>query len=145
LLSSRFDAEGLPAKRIEIIKDGKLATFSTSQKYADYLSIPATGDFGAPEVPAGKTALKDLLTEPYIEVSMFSWFNPDSISGDFATEIRLGYLVKDGKATPFKGGQLIGNVLTALSDCHWSSETGFFGTYTGPVAVRFNKLKVAST
>lgn len=143
LQSNRFDAEGLPAKRVEVIKDGKLVTFYAGQKYADYLSIPATGDFGVAEVPAGKTPLKDLLTEPYVEISMFSWFNPDSISGDFATEIRLGYLVKDGKATPFKGGQLIGNVLTALANCRWSAETGFYGTYVGPQAVRFAKLKIA--
>jgi PmbA protein len=145
LLSNRFDAEGLPAQRVEIIRDNKLVTFSASQRYADYLSIPATGDFGVAEVAAGKTPLADLLTEPYIEVSMFSWFNPDPISGDFATEIRLGHLVKDGKATPFKGGQLIGNVLDALANCRWSAETGFFGTYSGPAAVRFNQLKVAST
>jgi PmbA protein len=144
LSSNRFDAEGIPAQRIELVRDGKLSTFYASQKYADYLKIPATGDFGVTEVPAGKTPLAGLLEEPYVEVSMFSWFNPDSISGDFATEIRLGHLVKDGKSTPFKGGQLIGNVLDALADCRWSAETGFFGVYQGPIAARFSNLKVAN-
>lgn len=141
--SNRFDANGIPASRVEIIRDGKLVTFSASQKYADYLKIPATGQFGVVELPAGKTPMAGLLAEPYIEVSMFSWFNPDPITGDFATEIRLGYLHENGTVRPFKGGQLIGNVLTALSDCHWSQETGFFGSYVGPLGVRLNKLKVA--
>jgi PmbA protein len=144
LASNRFDDEGIPASRIEIIRDGKLATFSASQKYADYLGIPTTGQFGVVEVTPGRMPLAELQSEPYVEVSMFSWFNPDPITGDFATEIRLGYLHQDGKVIPFKGGQLIGNVMTALSDCHWSQESGFFGNYLGPVGVRLNKLKVAS-
>lgn len=142
--SNRFDAEGIPAQRIEIVHNGILKTFYASQKYADYLNVAATGDFGVTELPAGKTPQAALVDEPYVEISMFSWFNPDSISGDFATEIRLGHLVKDGKSTPFKGGQLIGNVLEALADCRWSAETGFYGNYVGPVAARFNNLKVAN-
>ena len=141
--SNRFDAEGVPAQRVELIRVNKLVAFQASQRYADYLKVPATGDYGQLEVPAGKTPTADLLQEPYVEVCMFSWFNPDIVSGDFATEIRLGYLVKDGKATPFKGGQLIGNVLSGLANCRWSRETASFGRYRGPVAVRFADLQVA--
>lgn len=143
--SDLFDAEGLPAQRIEIVRDNVLKTFGTSQKYADYLNITATGEMGNIEVAAGYTPAKGLLAEPYVEVVMFSWFHPDNVSGDFASEIRLGYLVENGKAKPFKGGQLIGNVLDALADVRWSVETGFYGTYLGPHTARFNDLKVAPT
>jgi predicted Zn-dependent protease len=143
--SDQFDAEGIPAQRVEIVRDNILKTFSCSQKYADYLGNPVTGDFGNTEVAAGKTKAQDLLAEPYVEVVMFSWFNPDPISGDFASEIRLGYLVENGKATPFKGGQLIGNLIDGLADVRWSAETGFFGSYLGPHTARFNGFKVAAT
>ncbi len=141
--SNRFDDEGLPAQRTELIRENKLVTFVASQRYAQYLKIPPTGDFGATELPPGRTLAAELLVEPYVEVCQFSWFYPDPITGNFASEIRLGYMVKDGNAIPFKGGQLIGNVLDGLADVQWSKETESFGSYLGPHTARFNNLKVA--
>lgn len=143
--SDVFDAEGIPAQRVKIVGDNVLKTFACSQKYADYLNIPATGELGNIEVSAGHTPAQGLLAESYVEVVMFSWFHPDAISGDFASEIRLGYLVENGKAKPFKGGQLIGNVIDGLADVRWSGETGFYGNYLGPHTARFSNFKVAAT
>jgi PmbA protein len=143
IASNRFDAEGLPAQRVQLIRENELGAFTSSQRYADYLQIPATGDFGNIEIPAGTRPAAELLAEPYLEVVQFSWFNPNPITGDFATEIRFGYVVRDGKRTPFKGGQLIGNYMDALANVHWSAEMGFFGAYLGPQAARFNDLKVS--
>lgn len=142
-VSNRFDAEGLPAQRVEIIRNNKLVTFHGAQRYADYLEQPPTGDFGTVELPAGKRKAESLLAEPYVEISMFSWFNPEPVSGDFSSEIRLGYLVENGKAIPFKGGQLVGNILDALANAYWSEETELLGNYMGPSTARFNQLKVA--
>jgi predicted Zn-dependent protease len=141
--SNRFDSEGLPAQRVELIKDNNFVAFHAGQRYAEYLDIPATGAFGGVELPAGKTEASALLQEPHIEIIHFSWFNPDPVTGDFATEIRLGYLVENGVRTSFKGGQLIGNYMQALADVRWSAETGFFGHYLGPRTARFNNLKVS--
>lgn len=141
--SDRFDAEGLPAQRLALIRDNEFVGFSASQRYADYLQIPATGAFGNIELPAGKSPASALLAEPFVEIVQFSWFNPDPITGDFATEIRFGYLVQDGKRKPFKGGQLVGNYMDALANVRWSAETGFFGGYLGPRTARFNELKIA--
>ena len=143
IMSNRFDKEGVPAQRVELIRENKLVTFSASQRYAEYLDIPVTGAFGGVELPPGRTNASDLLAEPYIEIIQFSWFNPNSITGDFASEIRLGYLVENGMRKPFKGGQLIGNYMEALADVHWSAETNFFGNYLGPHTARFNDLKVS--
>jgi predicted Zn-dependent protease len=143
VLSNRFDDEGLPAQRVELVKDNVLQTFTASQRYADYLNVPPTGAFGNAEVPPGRMPASALLAEPYVEVETFSWFNPNTITGDFATEIRLGYRVDKGRRTPFRGGLLVGNWLEAVADMHWSAESGFFGNYLGPTTARFNKLKVA--
>jgi PmbA protein len=143
--SDRFDAEGLPAQRVALIHENEFTAFAASQRYADYLQIPATGEFGNIELSAGKTPASALVAEPHIEIIKFSWFNPDTITGDFATEIRFGYLVQNGVRTPFKGGQLVGNYMNALADVHWSAETGFFGNYLGPHTARFNHLKIAGT
>lgn len=141
--SNRFDEEGLPAQRVELIRENELATFAASQRYAEYLGIPATGAFGNIELPPGSIPAADLMAEPYVEIIQFSWFNPDTITGDFATEIRFGYLVENGVRKPFKGGQLVGNYMDALANVRWSAETGFFGAYLGPHTARFNELKIA--
>jgi PmbA protein len=143
--SNRFDGEGLPAQRIELIRNNELVTFAANQRYAEYLKIPATGEFGNIELPAGGTPASALLAEPHIEIIQFSWFNPDTITGDFATEIRFGYLVENGARKPFKGGQLVGNYMDALANVRWSAETGFFGGYMGPHTARFNELTISGT
>jgi PmbA protein len=141
--SDRFDEEGLPAKRVDFIRENRLAAFSSSQRYADYLKQPATGAFGALEIQAGKWETSALLEEPHVEIAMFSWFNPNSVTGDFACEIRLGYMVENGVRKPFRGGQLIGNVLDALANVRWGKETALLGHYLGPTTARFGNLKVA--
>ena len=141
--SDRFDEEGLPAQRVEFIRDNKLVTFSASQRYADYLNLKPTGAFGGVELAPGKWEFAALLEEPYVEIALFSWFNPDNITGDFASEIRLGYLVENGVRKPFRGGQLVGNFLDALANVRWSKETGSLGHYLGPTTARFGNLKVA--
>jgi PmbA protein len=141
--SDQFDAEGLPAQRIELIRENEFVAFAASQRYADYLQIPATGAFGNIELAPGRIPASELLDEPHVEIVQFSWFNPNPITGDFATEIRFGYLVENGRRKPFKGGQLLGNYMDALANVHWSTETGFFGSYLGPQTARFNELKIA--
>lgn len=141
--SSVFDSEGLPAQRVTLIQNNKLEGFIASQRFAQYLNLPATGDFGNLELPAGSTPAAVLTEDPHIEIAEFSWFNPNPFTGDFATEIRLGYIVDGQERTPFKGGMLIGNLLDALADVTWASETGYYGNYLGPVAARFNHLQVA--
>lgn len=141
--AGRFDDEGQPAQRIELIRDGRLCAFTANQRYANYLGIAATGDFGDIELPAGATPNAALLAEPYVEVVAFSWFTPNEITGDFSSEIRLGYLVEGGHRTPFKGGALVGNLIEALANARWSAETGFYGDYQGPQTARFGSLAVA--
>lgn len=141
--SDRFDPEGLPARRVQLIHENTLTAFAASQRYAEYLQVPATGEFGNIELPPGATPAADLLDEPHIEIIRFSFFNPDPFTGDFATEIRFGYLVEDGMRKPFKGGQLVGNYMDALADVRWSAETGFFGGYQGPHTARFSNLTLS--
>ena len=143
LPSSAFDKEGIPAQRVPLIQDNKLISFIADQRYGYYLDQKPTGAFGSVEIPAGTRSESGLQAGSYVEIAEFSWFNPNPITGDFASEIRLGYQVDNGRKIPFKGGMLVGNLLDALADVHWSSETGFYGHYLGPRGARFNSLQVA--
>lgn len=139
--AGRFDDEGIPGQRVVLVRDNRLESFSAGQRYAAYLQVPATGAFGDFELPPGASPAAALVREPHVEVVLWSWFSPNPTTGDFAAEIRLGYVV-DGARRPFSGGLLVGNVLDALADVRWSSETGFFGDYLGPTTARFANLKV---
>ena len=141
--SNAFDNEGIPAQRIPLIEENKLVSFISDQRYAHYLSMNPSGGFGCLEIPAGSTQKSKLVSGAYIEIAEYSWFNANPITGDFACDIRLGYVVEDGEGKPFKGGMLVGNLLDALADVHWSMETGFYGNYMGPKAARFNNLQLA--
>jgi predicted Zn-dependent protease len=140
--AGRFDEEGLPGQRTLIIDHSTFRTYNAGQRYATYLSVPATGAAADLEVPAGTTPQAELLAQPHVEIVAWSWFSPEPVTGDFASEIRLGYVVDGASRRPFNGGLLVGNVLGALADVRWSSETGFFGSYLGPTTARFASLQV---
>jgi hypothetical protein len=95
-------------------------TFCASQRYATYLSVPATGASGDLELPPGATPETELIAGPHVEVGSWSWFSPEPTTGDFASEIRLGYVVDGGSRRPFTGGLLVGNVLDALANVRWT-------------------------
>ncbi|MFQ5945779.1 MAG: metallopeptidase TldD-related protein [Anaerolineae bacterium] len=142
--TSRFDQEGLAARRLLLIEGGILKALSATQQYAEYLSIPPTGGFGNIEVAPGSAAESELLAQPHVEVVAFSWFNPNPVTGEFSAEIRQGYLATSDGRSPFRGGLLVGNMLKALTDVQFSSETGFYGDYQGPTTARFAEIAVTA-
>lgn len=143
-----FDAEGLPARRLAIIENGVFARRWADTRYAAYLGIEPTSAFANVTVAPGTTplrALRDVSAGPVYEVSAFSFFNPDPISGDFVVEIKLGYRHDERGTQPIKGGSLSGNLFTAFADARFSAETYTDGAYLGPAAIRFGDLSISGS
>lgn len=145
--SAPFSDEGLPGERVVLIEDHHLRARWAEQRYADYLNTPPTGSFANIEIPPGIHAVQDLLEnkEPMYHLVAFSWLNPDELTGDFVAEIKLGYRLERGQAIPIKGGSLSGNLFEALAQVRFSRETQFTGCYSGPQALRFERLIIAGT
>jgi predicted Zn-dependent protease len=146
--SAPFDPEGIPAAAVTLVEDGALRAYWAERRYAEYLGIPATGAFANLVVGLGTHALAELhgaaAGRPIYEVVDFSWLNPDTVSGDFAAEIRLGYRHDgDGGMAPIKGGSLSGNLFAALEDVRLACEPLDTGSYSGPAAMRFGELTIA--
>lgn len=143
--SAPFSDEGVPGERITLIQDHLLRAWWAEQRYADYLNIRPTGSFANIEIPPGSHPVQDLLEdgETVYHLVAFSWLNPDELTGDFVAEIKLGYRLERGQATPIKGGSLSGNLFEALTQTRFSQETQFTGTYIGPQALRFERLRVS--
>ena len=145
-ICSSLDAS--PASRVTIVKDGNYEGLRGTRRYLEYLGL--LGKCPGPALPGsnvvvapGQRKAEDLTGGDTVVVRAFSAWEADPASGDFTCEIRLGELHRGGSVVPFKGGLLVGNWFTALSDVHFSRETIQHGRYHGPKAVRFNNLKVA--
>ena len=142
--SAPFSEEGVPGERLVIVQDHTLQSWWAEQRYADYLHIRPTGSFATIEIPPSAHPVQDLLDSgPVYHLVAFSWLNPDELTGDFVAEIKLGYRVEHGQATPIKGGSLSGNLFEALGNVRLSRETQFTGNYNGPQALRFEHLTIA--
>jgi predicted Zn-dependent protease len=143
--SSSFDSDGFPGQRWVIIDNGVLERFWARYRYAQYLQVPATGNFANIEIAAGSHPFLSLLEGggPLYHIVAFSAMSPDPITGDFVGEIRLGYELQGGQARPIRGGSISGNLFAALSTAELSQETAFLGNYLGPRGMRFPNITVA--
>jgi PmbA protein len=143
--SGSLDGEGLPGQRLPIVENGVLTRFWATQRYAEYLGVPPTGEFGNLELPAGTHSFASLLEGqgPLYHIVAFSAMSPDPLTGDFVGEIRLGYELNKGQVRPIRGGSIGGNLFDVLVAARWSRETAFLGDYAGTRAVRFPQVTVA--
>ena len=143
--SSSFDSDGFPGQRLVIIDNGVLQRFWARHRYAQYLQVPATGDFANIEIAAGSHPFATLFKDegPLYHIVAFSAMSPDPITGDFVGEIRLGYELQGGQSRPIRGGSISGNLFAALSAAQLSRETVFLGNYLGPRGMRFPRITVA--
>ncbi len=143
--SAPFDRDGVALRRVALVEDGRLARYWTTKEYADLLGVEPTGALTNLVVPPGRTAERTLLRDgPTLEVVSFSWFNPDPVTGDFATEIRLGYEHRRGRVRPVKGGAVQGNLFDAFRRATFAREVEWLGSYRGPRSVRFEGLAVGA-
>ena len=145
--TSSYDSSGTPARNVTLIEGGVFKQPWAEARYAQYLGVEATGTVGNLTVNLGSTPLDQLRSAeqgPVYEIVAFSWFNPDTVSGDFSAEIRLGYVHDQSGVRPIKGGSLVGNIFTAFGDARFSAEPFSDGAYFGPAAIRFADLTITA-
>lgn len=137
-----FDSEGIKSKRICLIENGVLKNFFASKRYATYLNIKATGNFGPIELECGSFSEKEILDETELIIDSFSSFVANPISGDFSCEIRLGYFIENKKRIPFSGGLFTGNIFEILKEVKFSKEIVNVPGFKGPKTILFQKAKI---
>jgi predicted Zn-dependent protease len=143
--SYRWDSDGIPAQDLLVIEDGILRARPATQRYAQYLGLPATGRPGVAEIGLGSTPRVELLVgeEPVLEVLDFSAPNVEPLSGDFGMEIRVGYETDKVGRRAISGGSVTGNLFEAMANSRFSAESGGFAQFAGPASIRFEALQVA--
>ncbi len=141
--SLEYDFDAVASKKVTIIEKSKVKNFYGDLRHSQYIGIKPTGMLGVIEVSPGKIPQKALEKQDHYEIVAFSWFNPDELSGNFSAEIRLGYIVKNNKKIPFKGGTFTGNIFKLFENVNLSKEIEVVRGYKGPKAILFKDATVS--
>lgn len=138
-----YSFEGIPMKDRILMEDGVVKTLHGGIRFAYYLGIEPTGNYGCISVPAGESTMEELKARPYLHIVSFSDFQMDSFSGHFGGEIRLAFLYDGEKVLPVTGGSVNGSILDAQKQMVFSKECYRDDHYEGPYGVRIEGVKVA--
>ncbi|MCL2528407.1 MAG: metallopeptidase TldD-related protein [Defluviitaleaceae bacterium] len=130
-----YDDHGQPLQSHEIIKDGKLLKYWGDTRFASYLGIEPTGRITNINVTGGTATTDDLRKEPYLELVSFSDFQADSITGDFGSEIRLGFYFDGRTIIPVTGGSISGNIANVHKGLRMSQSLTQYNNYRGPATI----------
>ncbi len=173
LMTSGFDDEGVPQKKIPLIERGEFKNFIYNQFYGLKDENESTGNglrqgdvfyvfdnkFSSTPgnqvsnfyVKSGNKSLDELIQEVKhgILVESFSWLNPDATTGKFSSEIRTGYYIENGElANPIKGGLVAGDFFEMIKNISGISNESMItsgGTILAGVCphIRFEDVQVA--
>lgn len=125
--STRWDAEGTPARKIAFISDGILGEFAYDLKTAYRHGAESTGSAvrsgsgGLPAIGHHNLVIAgpvtDLMDEPALSIQdVVGAHTANPLSGDFSVELTNPFLVRDGSyESPVRKAMLSGNVFDLLS------------------------------
>ena len=142
--SAPYSPEGIRMNDFPLIRAGKLEGIHGETRFCRYLGIRPTGRFnkavcGNP----GSLSFANMKKKPCLWAVSFSDFQMDVFSGHFGGEIRLAYLIENGKATPVTGGSVNGSLLEAQKHIRFSTDRYVSAEYEGPYAAILPSVAVA--
>ncbi|MCL2404218.1 MAG: metallopeptidase TldD-related protein [Defluviitaleaceae bacterium] len=133
--SRPYDDDGLALQNHNIIADGKLLKYSGDTRFASYLGIEPTGNITNMHITGGTVSGADMRKAPYLELVSFSDFQVHPITGDFGSEIRLGFYYDGTTIVPVTGGSISGNMAKVHDSLRMSKEEKQFNGYKGPAVI----------
>lgn len=120
--SSPVDADGFVLTPQKIITDGILEKYWGNTQYCHYLQVEPTGRINNMVFNCGSKTIEDMHAEPYLEIAAFSDFKLNSMTGDFAGEIRLGWYYDGKSRVAVSGGSISGNINKLQENMYLSKE-----------------------
>lgn len=142
-LSRPYDSEGFALKPVPCINNGILTTLTGPLKYAHYLKQQPCGSHPLYEFSGGKHSKTVLTQQQHLEAVSFSDFYLDPSTGNFGGELRLGYLVANGKRIPVTGGSITGSIPENRGMLLFSSELYDYATCRAPELCLVPKVRIA--
>ena len=137
-----IDTEGGVIRDRTLIRDGVAESIWGRRQFSQYLGAADSSIVRNFVVEGGARPEEELRRGDYLEVVEYSDFQVDTMGGDIAGEIRLGYLHQDGKVRIVSGGSVTGQMSDAIPDMAFSAETEQYDTCVIPRVTRLKHLKV---
>ncbi|MBP5153388.1 MAG: hypothetical protein ILP12_00040 [Lachnospiraceae bacterium] len=141
-----YSEEGIPMEDRPLLRGGVLCGIHGGNRFCRYLGAQPTGDYRRIRcTDPGTASFEELKQGPCLWAVTFSDFQMNPMSGHFGGEIRLAYLIENGRAVPVTGGSVNGSLLAVQGDLAFSRERFRSSRYEGPYAVRMKGIPVAGT
>ena len=113
-----------------------------ARQFSQYLGVEDSALAENFVVEGGALSEAELREGDYLEVVEFSDFQVNSVSGDIAGEIRLGYLHQNGTVRIVTGGSVSGKIDEAIPTMRFSRETEQYDTWVIPRVTLLKNLKI---
>jgi PmbA protein len=142
--SQPYDEDGFPLAPTPLIREGRLLRWWGPLRWCHYLACPPTGRLPNLRVGGGSRGLSELRGGGCLEAAVFSDFQCDALTGDFAGELRLGtWHDPDGGRREVTGGSLSGRLPELAGSLLLSAELQGLDGYEGPAGVRLARAAVS--
>lgn len=142
--SAPYSSEGIPMRDRKLLENGVMLMAHGANRFCRYLGVEPTGDYRKLSCDnAGSMSFDEMKQRPCLWAVTFSDFQMDIFSGHFGGEIRLAYLIEDGKMTPVTGGSVNGSIIEAQKDIAFSTDRFRCEEYEGPYAIKLKGISVA--
>lgn len=139
-----WDEDGWPLAPTPLIERGRLLAWWGPLRWCHYLGCPPSGRLANVRIPPGSRGLAELRRGGCLEAAVFSDFQCDALTGDFAGELRLGiWHDADGGSQPVTGGSLSGRLPELAGTMRFSAELQRLDGYEGPAGVRLASAAVS--
>lgn len=138
-----YDTSGNPVKERLLFENGICKSYWGTIQHAHYIQLEDPTSINNIVVEGGSMSVEEMKKIPHLEVTDFSAFVMDSISGNFGGEIRLGYESDGQNVHPVVGGSISANCNNILKNIKFSKETRQINNYVVPCAILLTDVSVA--
>ena len=136
------DEEGAPIYDMTVLEENVPKTFFGGRRFRYYLGIEDSYLAANFDITGGSKTADEIRSGKYLEIVEFSDFAVDSISGDIAGEIRLGYYHDGEKITPVSGGSISGNMANFVNEMYMTREKRQYDNFNIPALTRLENVSV---
>ncbi|MCL2227967.1 MAG: metallopeptidase TldD-related protein [Oscillospiraceae bacterium] len=141
--SRLYDDDGMPVSDHRIIENGKLLKYWGNTRFSSYLDIAPTGSINNFHITGGTVSSAELRAKPHLELVSFSAFQANPVTGDFGSEIRLGFYFDGKKTIPVTGGSITGNISQIQDAMRMSVEERQYNRYLGPATISIRGASIS--
>lgn len=138
-----YDETGMPVAERVLFENGICRSYWGSLQHAHYIGMKDTTSMNNMVVEGGSKTLDELRSMPHIEITDFSAFDMDAVSGTCGGEIRLAYESGGTTSHPTTSGSLSARYDDVLKNLTFSKETQQLNNRVVPCAVLLRDVTVA--